>query len=102
MPVPNPAAIKSTSLVCMPCAAKIFADLCYFYRRDIPAAELPGTCDRIAGARRRSDLVPPFTDGRRGNTAEVTKRASCHHGRGCWTQSNPTNPGHRVRYNHVV
>ncbi|CAB3995649.1 E3 ubiquitin- ligase CHFR [Paramuricea clavata] len=66
--------LNSNFILCNGCALKNLKELAFQFRRDIPRAELP---------------------------AAVTSRADCHWGKNCRTQTNPTNPHHASRYNHV-
>ena len=93
----------------------VFADLCYYYRLNIPAADLPGklSAQRVRAGRRQNCpdgglmALPGARGGGGGATtlvipAEVTSRPNCQWGRGCWTQVNDRNPAHRRRYNHIL
>lgn len=66
--------LSSKFILCHGCGLKNLRELAFQFRRDIPRNELP---------------------------AAVTSRPDCHWGKNCRTQTNPTNPHHASRYNHV-
>ena len=59
---------------CGDCFKKILTELLYQYRAAIPNVDLP---------------------------SDVTGRSDCWYGKECRTQSNPANPAHAVRLNHI-
>ncbi|XP_028410485.1 E3 ubiquitin-protein ligase CHFR-like [Dendronephthya gigantea] len=66
--------LSSIFILCYRCALKNLKELAFQFRRDIPNEELP---------------------------AAVTSRPHCHWGKNCRTQTNPNNPHHASRYNHI-
>ena len=70
--LPNYPSVTADSRLCKSCACRVFTDLVYNYRADIPQTELPAT---------------------------VTSRPNCWYGRECRTQVH--NHGHAQRFNHI-
>ena len=65
-------AVTSARYSCQPCARRVFRDMIYTWRKNVPATSLP---------------------------ASVKNRPDCHWGKNCRTQQHK--PDHAKHYNHV-